>query len=167
MFSGEGGGQMSKCSLGKEKDRWQTDPIAPPGRLKIADGNDNVERAGDEKVVHLKTDWVPWADGTLGTCWLRLKIHFWQLFPKSSGSDLADTVQNKQGMSLWCLQALWSFEESSGSHEIRRQCGVMWPSLVTESWTASWIPSHCNFGKNENKWLEKYFITDTLKESFC
>jgi len=47
---------LSKCSQGKEKDRWQTDPIAPPGRLEIANGNGNDERAGDEKVVHLKTD---------------------------------------------------------------------------------------------------------------
>ena len=47
---------LSKRSQGKEKDRWQTHPIAPPGRLEIADGNGNDERAGDEKVVHLKTE---------------------------------------------------------------------------------------------------------------
>lgn len=47
---------LSKCTQGKEEDRWQTDRIAPLGRLEIADGNGNDERAGDEKAVELKTD---------------------------------------------------------------------------------------------------------------
>lgn len=47
---------LSNRSQGKEKDRWQTDPVAPSGRLEIADGNGNYERAGYGKVAHLETD---------------------------------------------------------------------------------------------------------------
>lgn len=56
---------LSKCSQGKEKDRWQTNSIVPPRRLEIADGNGNDERADDKKVVQLQSSMNRWDIGHL------------------------------------------------------------------------------------------------------
>lgn len=56
---------LSKCSQGKEKDRWQTNSIVLLRRLEIADGNGNDERADDKKVVELRSSVNRWDVGHL------------------------------------------------------------------------------------------------------
>lgn len=154
VFSGEGEGRMVNRSNSSLE------------RLEIAYGEGNHERAGDEKVVHLTSEdrlsfmsrWgivysLSETEGTLSATASRVK----RIRP------CPHCAQSEQGISLWCLHVIWSCEAAMNS-----KCSVEVMRPASDHWELRCLLDsfslNPHFGKIENQWLEKYFVSFQRKE---